>query len=171
MTLALTTPAANRVPGVFPPPSGAIPVGIQFNDGVLTATTPGPPPVQSPVKSPERNPASTAPLWLQDGDVIEIPDKPGSEAIAEESVGHARVIGEVKSPGLFPLRPGQPLDLVDAIAFCKGFNATANPRQIQLTREGKRQVIDFDKAKQESDPARKIWLKPGDTIEVPRTQF
>ena len=108
-------------------------------------------------------------LWLRDGDVIEVPDK-AEASPAAVSTGTARVLGEVKRPGVIALEPGKPKDIIDAIAECGGLTDQARP-QIEFTRAGETRRFTLDRLKAEADPAKKLWLQPGDTIEAKRTVF
>lgn len=79
--------------------------------------------------------------------------------------GVARVLGEVNRPGTVSLGLGSRKDIIDAIAECGGFTEKARP-QFEFTRSGVTQKFTLDELKAETDPARKLWLEPGDTIEV-----
>jgi hypothetical protein len=113
--------------------------------------------------------SKTADLWLRNGDVIEVPDK-AEAAPAATTSGTARVLGEVKRPGTVALNPGSRKDIIDAIAECGGLTGQAKP-QIEFTRGGQTSKFTVEQLKAEADPAKKIWLEPGDTIEVKRQTF
>jgi hypothetical protein len=85
-------------------------------------------------------------------------------------MGVARVLGEVKRPGTVSLGLGPRKDLIDAIAECGGFTEKARP-QIEFTRGGVTRKLTLDELKAEADPAKKLWLEPGDTIEVKPKMF
>jgi len=79
------------------------------------------------------------------------------------------VQGEVKSPGVYPIRSRTTLSQV--ISMVGGFTEFAKKSKIQIVREreGQRETIPIDYGlivKGES-PALDIYLKPGDTIIVP----
>jgi hypothetical protein len=128
-------------------------------------------------------------LWLRDGDRIEVPDKADSaqappvsgdlyhgddnvvvETTPPDATGVARVLGEVKRPGTVLLKPGERKDIIDAIAECGGLGELAR-RQIEFTRDGQTTKYTLDELKAATIPDKKIWLRPGDTIEAKRNNF
>mgnify|MGYP000251932111 FL=1 len=80
------------------------------------------------------------------------------------------IIGQVNRPGSLPLSPEQRMDILDAIARAGGLTRLAK-NEVQFIREGKRQTFKLDQLKKESDPAKKIWLQPGDILEVKESVF
>ena len=76
-----------------------------------------------------------------------------------------RMIGQVNRPGPIALKPEQQMDILDALSFAGGTTRLAR-NEVEFTRDGQRQTFSIDKLKRETDPAKKIWLKPGDIIEV-----
>lgn len=80
------------------------------------------------------------------------------------------IIGQVNRPGSLPLSPEQRMDILDAIARAGGLTRLAK-NEVEFTRDGKRQTFKLDHLKKESDPARKIWLRPGDILEVKEAVF
>lgn len=80
------------------------------------------------------------------------------------------IIGQVNRPGSLPLSPEQRMDILDAIARAGGLTRLAK-NEVQFIREGKRQTFKLDQLKKESDPAKKIWLRPGDILEVKEAIF
>jgi polysaccharide export outer membrane protein len=80
------------------------------------------------------------------------------------------IIGQVNRPGSLPLSPEQRMDILDAIARAGGLTRLAK-NEVEFTRDGKRQTFKLDQLKKESDPARKIWLRPGDILEVKEAVF
>lgn len=108
-----------------------------------------------------------ADLWLRDGDVIEVPDKPEA-TFAPPRTGVVRVVGEVKRPGTVSVGLGPRKDLIDAIAESGGLTENARSR-IEFTRDGQTQTLSWDQLKAEADPEKKVWLQPGDLIEVKRS--
>ncbi len=103
------------------------------------------------------------PLWLRDGDVIEVPERAPEGGASTRAM--VRILGEVKQPGTLTLPGDGRLDVIDAIAQSGGFTSAAG-QKIILTRRGNSRTLDFDALKAESDPARKTWLEPGDLLEV-----
>lgn len=80
------------------------------------------------------------------------------------------IIGQVNRPGSLPLSPEQRMDILDAIARAGGLTRLAK-NEVEFTREGKRWTFKLDQLKKESDPAKKIWLRPGDILEVKEAVF
>lgn len=103
-------------------------------------------------------------FWLRDGDMIEVPDKADA---APAGAGVVRILGEVKRPGTVALESGARKDIIDAVAECGGLTEMARER-IEFTRAGTTRSFTLDALKAEADPSKKIWLEPGDTIEVKR---
>lgn len=78
---------------------------------------------------------------------------------------YVRMIGEVNRPGPITLKPEQRMDILDALSFAGGVTRLGK-NEVEFTREGQRQTFSVEKLKRETDPAKKVWLKPGDIIEV-----
>jgi polysaccharide biosynthesis/export protein VpsN len=85
--------------------------------------------------------------------------------IREYRQDYVRMIGEVNKPGPMTLRPEQRMDILDALSFAGGTTRMAK-NEVEFIRDGQRQVFSIEKLKRETDPAKKIWLRPGDIIEV-----
>ncbi|HNQ89655.1 MAG TPA: polysaccharide biosynthesis/export family protein [Verrucomicrobiota bacterium] len=81
-----------------------------------------------------------------------------------------RVIGQVLRPGPISLPPDQKLDLFDIIAMAGGTTRTAK-NTVEYTHNGVMQKFKLDDLKKETDPAKRIWVQPGDTIEVRESAF
>jgi hypothetical protein len=121
--------------------------------------------------SPDK-PSLVAALLRERGAMEPAESKPKTEGAAPgvsptglPKMGVARVLGEVKRPGTVSLGLGPRKDIIDAIAECGGFTDRARP-QLEFTRDGVTRLLTFDELKAEADPAKKLWLQPGDTIEV-----
>jgi hypothetical protein len=91
----------------------------------------------------------------------------GSASAQLPRVGVARVVGEVKRPGTVPLDHSSRKDIIDAITESGGLTENART-EIEFTRDGQTRKFYWDQLKAEADPENKIWLQPGDTIEVKR---
>lgn len=76
-----------------------------------------------------------------------------------------RMIGQVNRPGPLTLKPEQQMDILDALSFAGGTTRLAK-NEVEFIRDGQRQVFSIEKLKRETDPAKKVWLKPGDILEV-----
>jgi protein involved in polysaccharide export with SLBB domain len=79
------------------------------------------------------------------------------------------VMGEVMKPGAFDLPGEQKWTILDAIGQAGGPTKGANKKRIQFTRRGRTQEYRLDDLKKTSDPAKIIWLEPGDNINIPQT--
>jgi hypothetical protein len=84
--------------------------------------------------------------------------------------GAVRVLGELKRPGTVSVGTGPRKDIIDAIAESGGLTENAKA-EIEFTRDGQTQKFLWDQLKAEADPSKKIWLQPGDIIEVKRRVF
>ena len=78
------------------------------------------------------------------------------------------VDGEVKQAGLIDLPPGQPLTVLQVIAASGGMTPNANPNDIELYREGAEEPYQFRlrDLKRVTDPKKKFYVQPNDTIFV-----
>lgn len=88
----------------------------------------------------------------------------------EKSVS-LRVYGEVKRPGLFPVKGSDALDLWDAVALAGGFTPDADVNTVRVIgRDGKaaRGPFKFDDYINGADPKANTPLGDGDLILVPR---
>jgi protein involved in polysaccharide export with SLBB domain len=79
------------------------------------------------------------------------------------------VMGEVIKPGAFDLPGEQKWTILDAIGQAGGPTKGANKKKVQFTRNGQTQEFHLDSLKKISDPAKVIWLEPGDSINIPQT--
>jgi polysaccharide export outer membrane protein len=75
------------------------------------------------------------------------------------------VIGQVNRPGPVAIPSERKIDILEAIAFANGTTRLARSR-INFTRNGVTTSLSIDDLKKESDPNKKIWVQPGDIIEV-----
>ncbi len=91
-------------------------------------------------------------------------------SVKEYRVDYVIVIGQVNRPGNLPLSPEQRMDILDAIARAGGLTRLAK-NEVEFIRDGKREKLSLDRLKKESDPAKKIWLRPGDILEVKESVF
>lgn len=103
-------------------------------------------------------------IVVDDGDTILVPE----QAMAENKIF---VLGEVKTPGAFPLR-GEPT-LVEAVALAGGFLDSAILSDTKIVRGdlSKPQIVsrDLKKLLKEGDMSQNMKLQAGDVIYVPRT--
>ena len=89
----------------------------------------------------------------------------------KEYAGRVFVLGEVKQPGIYPLREG--LTVLSACVLAGGFTDFAAPRRAKVTRfgDGKAFVIELDLGQVKQGKRPDFPLQTGDRIEVPRRLF
>ncbi len=75
--------------------------------------------------------------------------------------------GDVRSPQRVPFTPD--LTILAAINACGGFTEYADQSKVSLLRDGHRTLINIKEVRK--NPEKDVQLKPGDTIEVPRSWF
>jgi protein involved in polysaccharide export with SLBB domain len=81
------------------------------------------------------------------------------------------VMGAVNKAGPINLPPDRPLELIEAIGMAGDFNRYANKDKIELRRKGVITRYSYDKLKQQTDPAKKVFVEPDDTIDVGESKF
>ena len=82
--------------------------------------------------------------------------------VRDFSPQYVRVFGAVNRPGLYPIGGEKKLDILDAIALASGTAITAK-NEVIYTREGVRRKISL---KDLEKPENRIWVQPGDIIQV-----
>ena len=85
--------------------------------------------------------------------------------IKEYRQDFVRLMGQVNRPGPLALKPEQQMDILDALSSAGGTTRLAK-NEVEFIRDGQRQTFSLDRLKRETDPAKKIWLRPGDIVEV-----
>ena len=81
------------------------------------------------------------------------------------------VIGKVIKPGPVLLPEEERMDIIQALAQAGGFQPTANQNKIALSRTGKTTLYKFKDLVTITDDRKKIWLEPGDVIDVKESTF
>ncbi len=81
------------------------------------------------------------------------------------------VIGKVTKPGPVLLPEEEKMDMIQALAQAGGFQPTANENKIRFSRGGKTTTYKFKDLKKIADDRKKVWLEPGDVIEVEESVF
>jgi len=76
-----------------------------------------------------------------------------------------RVIGQVNRPGPIQITGEQKMDVIDIITMAGGTTIRAR-NAVEYTRNGVTRTLKLDELKKETDPAKKIWVQPGDIIDV-----
>jgi len=76
------------------------------------------------------------------------------------------VTGEVNAPGPVEIPSDRKLDLHEAITRARDLKPTANPDQIQVTREGwdKPRIFKYKEILGVTDPAKRFYVEPNDKI-------
>ena len=76
------------------------------------------------------------------------------------------VTGEVNAPGTVEIPSDHKLDLHEAITRARDLKPTANPDQIQVTREGwdKPRIFKYKDILGVTDPAKRFYVEPNDKI-------
>ena len=98
---------------------------------------------------------------LEDGDIVVVPGLPGSNDV--------KVIGEVKSPGSYPVFLGA--NLLDVILMAGGPTKDASMKKIQLIslsqRDAKGLQVDLDKIIRSQKTGQIPEVRPGDVVNIP----
>jgi len=81
------------------------------------------------------------------------------------------VIGKVMKAGPVQLPEEERMDIIQAIAQAGGFQPNAKESKILFTRNGKTVTYNFKDLKKITDENKKVWLEPGDVIEVKESFF
>ncbi len=82
------------------------------------------------------------------------------------------VNGQVNQEGRIELPVDRKLDLLDVISLARGLNQRANQDFIQLTRQGQEpKVYKYSELRAITDPAKKIYVEPGDQVWVKERVF
>lgn len=79
------------------------------------------------------------------------------------------ILGQVRSPGNFEFRSGEPLDLLQAIATAGSYTSLANPRKITVQRmvDGQKKIFKLNaKTMAEGKSEKPFQILPNDTITV-----
>ena len=81
------------------------------------------------------------------------------------------VIGKVMKPGPVLLPDEERMDIIQAIAQAGGFQPTANENRIAFSRGGKTVSYKFKQLRAIKTEEKKVWLEPGDVIDVAESVF
>lgn len=80
--------------------------------------------------------------------------------------------GQVNQEGRIELPVDRKLDLLDIIALARGLNQRADENYIQLSRPGQEpKVYKYKELRAITDPAKKIYVEPGDAVWVKERVF
>ena len=86
------------------------------------------------------------------------------------------VMGEVEKPGVYPLPPGEPMTLLQAIAVAGGFTELASPDRVRIVRrleDGSQTTLKVRVSDLLGGKGRQqdLSLEPNDVIMVPEVVF
>jgi polysaccharide export outer membrane protein len=89
----------------------------------------------------------------------------------KEYAGKIFIMGEVKHPGIYPVRDG--LTLLGACDLAGGFTDFASTRRVKIVRgeDGRQKPIEIDLARVKRGKSVDLALQSGDRIEIPRRWF
>lgn len=82
------------------------------------------------------------------------------------------VVGDVKSPGLFPMPYGKPLSVLNLLALTQGFNSTAATKKasiVRVTSGTTAETIPLDLDKIMKNEAPNVELEASDVLVIPRS--
>jgi polysaccharide export outer membrane protein len=92
--------------------------------------------------------------------------------VKEYRAREVTVMGQVNRPGAVPIPAEQPLTIVEAIARAGSIAKGGDPSKIYFTRRGKEKVrLSLDALSRTTDPAKMIYVQPGDVIDVGEKVF
>lgn len=87
-------------------------------------------------------------------------------SLKEYRAREVNVLGQVNKPGPVAIPPERSLTIVEAITRAQGLTLRGNPNKIEFTRRGKKQTLKMDELNKVTDPAKQIFVEPGDIIEI-----
>ena len=91
--------------------------------------------------------------------------------VKEYRLNTVSVLGAVRTPGAVELPPEQKIDILEAIARAGDFREDAKKSKIELIRDGKSTHHSYEDLKRITDPAKRVWVQPGDVIDVKKSFF
>ena len=92
--------------------------------------------------------------------------------VKEYRAREVTVMGQVNKPGAVAIPAEQPLTIVEAIARAGSIAKGGDPNKIYFTRRGKEKVkLSLDQLSKVTDPARQLYVQPGDVIDVGEKVF
>lgn len=82
------------------------------------------------------------------------------------------VLGQVQKPMMIDIPPERRMTMLEAITAAGGLTRLARSSAIQLTRPGRPEPLKFKLSElQSSDPAKVVYVEPGDVIFVPESRI
>ena len=92
--------------------------------------------------------------------------------VKEYRAREVTVMGQVNKPGAITIPAEQPLTVVEAIARAGSIAKGGDPNKIYFTRRGKEKIkLSLEQLSRITDPARQLYVQPGDVIDVGEKVF
>ena len=92
--------------------------------------------------------------------------------VKEYRAREVTVMGQVNKPGAITIPAEQPLTVVEAIARAGSISKGGDPNKIYFTRRGKEKVkLSLEQLSRVTDPAKQLYVQPGDVIDVGEKVF
>jgi protein involved in polysaccharide export with SLBB domain len=92
--------------------------------------------------------------------------------VKEYRAREVTVMGQVNKPGAVAIPAEQPLTVVEAIARAGSIAKGGDPNKIYFSRRGKEKVkLSLDQLSRVTDPAKQLYVQPGDVIDVGEKVF
>lgn len=92
--------------------------------------------------------------------------------VKEYRAREVTVMGQVNKPGAITIPAEQPLTVVEAIARAGSIAKGGDANKIYFTRRGKEKVkLSLDQLSRVTDPAKQLYVQPGDVIDVGEKVF
>jgi protein involved in polysaccharide export with SLBB domain len=92
--------------------------------------------------------------------------------VKEYRAREVTVMGQVNKPGAIPIPAEQPLTVVEAIARAGSIAKGGDPNKIYFSRRGKEKIkLSMDALSKVTDPAKMLYVQPGDVIDVGEKVF
>lgn len=92
--------------------------------------------------------------------------------VKEYRAREVTVMGQVNKPGAVAIPAEQPLTVVEAIARAGSIAKGGDPNKIWFTRRGREKVkLSLDQLSRVTDPAKMLYVQPGDVIDVGEKVF
>jgi polysaccharide biosynthesis/export protein VpsN len=92
--------------------------------------------------------------------------------VKEYRAREVTVMGQVNKPGAIAIPAEQPLTIVEAIARAGSIAKGGDANKIWFTRRGKEKVkLSLDQLSRITDPAKQLYVQPGDVIDVGEKVF
>jgi protein involved in polysaccharide export with SLBB domain len=92
--------------------------------------------------------------------------------VKEYRAREVTVMGQVNKPGAITIPAEQPLTVVEAIARAGSIAKGGDPNKIWFSRRGREKVkLNLEQLSRITDPAKQLYVQPGDVIDVGEKVF